>query len=176
MLLTIFLNDSVGHFDGYHVSHVLRPVFATTTDHTNDRDALNYAFEQFNVGETDDAVQYRKKGLRSLSVGDVVMVDHRPYSCDSCGWTRILRTTMRFAINGESTKIVRDTGETERTAKQCLQENRGNFRHAIRDAEETLERVADDSSYEDLADLWTKVVEMLKAWHAENVRYYDARR
>jgi len=68
------------------------------------------------------------------------------------------------------------TAEVEQAATRTLRENRGRYSHAIRDAEETLERVADDSSYEDLADLWTKVVEMLKAWHAENVRYYDSRR
>lgn len=47
------------------------------------------AFEWFNVGENAYAKEYRAKGNRSLSVGDVVVVDGRAYAVDSFGWNKL---------------------------------------------------------------------------------------
>lgn len=64
---------------------------ATTYSEPDDED-LAYcerAFERFNVGDerTDPVVsQYRGAGHRSLSVGDVVVIDDRAYTCNSVGW------------------------------------------------------------------------------------------
>jgi hypothetical protein len=46
----------------------------------------NEAFEWFNVGENDVATRYRAAGNRSLSVGDVVVIDGRAYGCGRVGW------------------------------------------------------------------------------------------
>ena len=53
-------------------------------------------FELFNVGEDPAfgpphprAVDYRRCGNRSLSVGDVVAVDGRFYACASTGWAAL---------------------------------------------------------------------------------------
>lgn len=50
------------------------------------------AFENFNVGDPhDNAVvrQYRDAGHRSLSMGDVVVIDGRAYTCAAVGWTLV---------------------------------------------------------------------------------------
>lgn len=48
------------------------------------------AFEEFNIGEGELAQAYRANRLRSLSVGDVLIlgagIDPVAYSCESCGW------------------------------------------------------------------------------------------
>lgn len=49
----------------------------------------NHAFERFNIGSDPIAQEYRRHGFRSLSVGDVVAIDDRAYSCDSFGWSLI---------------------------------------------------------------------------------------
>lgn len=62
-------------------------------DYTDDVDTVicDRAFEWFNVGELTNPVvaEYRRAGNRSLSVGDVVVVDDRAYTCASFGWERI---------------------------------------------------------------------------------------
>jgi hypothetical protein len=50
------------------------------------------AFENFNVGDPhDNAVvrEYRDAGNRSLSMGDVVVIDDRAYTCAAVGWARV---------------------------------------------------------------------------------------
>ncbi len=61
-------------------------------DGADDHAILEHAFERFNIGDpaTDEIVGlYRDAGHRSLSVGDVVVIDGRAYTCASCGWDRI---------------------------------------------------------------------------------------
>ncbi|MGI8307048.1 hypothetical protein [Saccharopolyspora hattusasensis] len=57
---------------------------------SSNEDLLEAIFEEFNVGESHLAADYRAKGLRPLSVGDEVeLVDElgaRRYECDSVGW------------------------------------------------------------------------------------------
>lgn len=54
-------------------------------------DLLELLFEEFNIGETSEVAKaYRAAGLRSLSVGDVVIVgEDLAYLCDSVGWAEI---------------------------------------------------------------------------------------
>jgi hypothetical protein len=65
--------------------------YAETDD--SDSAICNRAFERFNIGEPerDDVVaRYRANGtVRSLSVGDVVVIDDRAYTCASVGWQRV---------------------------------------------------------------------------------------
>ncbi len=60
-------------------------------------DAADAAFDLFNIGETGEAVPYRARGNRSLSVGDVVQAGDVWLACASQGWKRIEAPT-RFAL------------------------------------------------------------------------------
>lgn len=52
-----------------------------------DNEICNAAFERFNIGEDHIAATYRERGHRSLSVGDVVVIDERAYTVASpAGW------------------------------------------------------------------------------------------
>lgn len=53
-----------------------------------DRELLEQLFEEFNVGETSQVARaYRAKGLRSLSVGDVIVLDDEvAWLCGKAGW------------------------------------------------------------------------------------------
>lgn len=54
----------------------------------DDTAILEWVFEQGNIGETTRfAVEYRAARNRSISVGDVVVIDDRTYACASAGWT-----------------------------------------------------------------------------------------
>lgn len=56
---------------------------------TDDMAICERAFELFNIGDPDtNAVvhRYRSAGNRSLSVGDVVVIDDRAFTCASFGW------------------------------------------------------------------------------------------
>ena len=56
----------------------------------SDRELLEQLFEMFNVGNPDQdpiVAAYRAKGLRSLSVGDVVVLDEEvAWVCRAAGW------------------------------------------------------------------------------------------
>lgn len=82
----------VGMLDGYLHGHVLVPVARYTEDCILDVHACELAFHLFNVGDdptfgTPDerAIEYRRRGNRSLSKGDVVCIqedgDTRWYAC-----------------------------------------------------------------------------------------------
>lgn len=61
----------------------------TASSLDEDTAVCEQAFEWFNVGENSYAKEYRAKGNRSLSVGDVVVVDEQAYAVDSFGWTKL---------------------------------------------------------------------------------------
>lgn len=114
MKITVFHNvstDNVGRLlgmlDGYQPGHALVPV-AEYEDRSSKvepmeaaHDAANEAYRLFNVGDDPTfgtpsvlAVDYRKRGNRSLSVGDVIHVlirDHYSVwlACASVGWDHI---------------------------------------------------------------------------------------
>lgn len=50
---------------------------------------LPNAFERFNVGTDAIANLYRERGNRSLSVGDIVVIDDEAWVCHSLGWNRL---------------------------------------------------------------------------------------
>lgn len=65
---------------------------AATYDAADGIDDLTHcdqAFERFNVGEDAIARLYRSHGHRSLSVGDVVVIDDRAYTCGSVRWLAV---------------------------------------------------------------------------------------
>ncbi len=61
-------------------------VFTCEHDAPSTAAALNWAFEEFNVGSGPAAHEYRSRRLRSLSAGDVVTVDGEAWLCTSLGW------------------------------------------------------------------------------------------
>jgi hypothetical protein len=53
----------------------------------SDKELLEQLFEEFNVGTSEVAQAYRAKRLRSLSVGDVIVLDQEvAWLCDKYRW------------------------------------------------------------------------------------------
>lgn len=86
----------LGMLVGYQLGHEVVHVATLTLDldTTDPQPALNQTFELLNVGDDPDfhnpphpqAVAYRQRRNRSLSVGDVAEVAGMFYSCESAGW------------------------------------------------------------------------------------------
>lgn len=58
-------------------------------DDLDDLYIAEMAFDRFNIGDPDSdpvVAEYRRAGNRSLSVGDVVLIDEAPWFCGSIGW------------------------------------------------------------------------------------------
>lgn len=55
----------------------------------DDKSIAERQFERFNIGEDVTARQYFARGLRSLSVGDIVAIDDRYLRCEGEGWSPI---------------------------------------------------------------------------------------
>lgn len=104
MRVTIFHNEArdalgrpLGILDGYQPGHPMREVFTYDAGEPAPLDQIaETAFMLFNVGDdptfgTPDptAVAYRARNLRSLSVGDVVVIAGRAVACASHGWTPV---------------------------------------------------------------------------------------
>jgi len=99
----VFHNNHVHekYLRGYEPGQTVTEVFVYTTapkadTHDHDQSLATEAFELLNIGDdpqfgTPDprAVAYRAPGNRSLSVGDVIAIDDRFYSCDSRGWREL---------------------------------------------------------------------------------------
>lgn len=95
------LGRSLGWMDGWHADHAMVEVFAYDSYVCPDVEAAyreaELAFRLFNVGDDPTfgepspiALEYRALRLRSLSVGDVVVVgDLAALACASMGWERI---------------------------------------------------------------------------------------
>lgn len=85
---------------GYDDGQTVTEVFSYTTrprSGTNDHTLAEEAFELFNIGDDPTyrapdprAVDYRARGNRSLSVGDVIAVDGRFHACDTVGWRELI--------------------------------------------------------------------------------------
>ncbi|CRK56925.1 hypothetical protein [Alloactinosynnema sp. L-07] len=72
----------------HHTDGLWREVFAY--EEIADQPDLvicDLAFDGFNMGEDERAAAYRAKGLRSLSVGDAVVIDNKVYLCKERGWS-----------------------------------------------------------------------------------------
>ena len=92
-------------------SHSLVWVFEYELDRTHefrDQEMLNEAFEIFNVGTGSLAQQYRARRLRSLSVGDVVLIDAAAYACESAGWKPVSWHDLRILTAGDADKEIRE--------------------------------------------------------------------
>lgn len=111
MQVTIFHNitrDGLGRplgiIDGFQPEHDVVRVFSYETALTEPVAAAEEAFHLFNVGEDPDfgvpspiALAYRAKGLRSLSVGDLVRVGVSTFACASYGWDAVATPTTALA-------------------------------------------------------------------------------
>ncbi len=85
-----------GLVDGYRQGHPLTEVARLTIDDDDDIAVLEEVFRLFNVGDDSEygepdprALEYRFRGNRSLSVGDVVTLDGRWFACARLGWASI---------------------------------------------------------------------------------------
>jgi hypothetical protein len=79
-------------FRNYKPGDEYYPATTYTDADATDKTHCDRAFERFNIGDerVDTIVAtYRAYGYRSLSVGDVVVIDDRAYSCASVGWAPI---------------------------------------------------------------------------------------
>ncbi|WP_278314988.1 hypothetical protein [Lolliginicoccus levis] len=96
MIVRIFHNiarDEQGRhagFAGYRPGHQVELVFAYSAEGSDD-ELLERAFFLTNIGSGPLADAYRARGLRSLSVGDVLAIGQRYYGCDRIGWQPIER-------------------------------------------------------------------------------------
>lgn len=98
MRIRIFHNTNrEAMLSGYTAGQSVVEVYAyEDTNAASTDDALEAAFERFNVGHDPqfgtphpDALSYRKRLNRSLSVGDVLACDSNFYACASMGWQPI---------------------------------------------------------------------------------------
>ena len=79
-----------GMLDGWEPNDTLECVFTFSLDTNKDHMVLlEMIFFEFNVGEGLLATAYRAKDLRSLSVGDVVIINGVSYECARFGWNKI---------------------------------------------------------------------------------------
>jgi hypothetical protein len=72
-----------------------------------DGDLLNEAFEMFNIGHGPVTVEYRALRLRSLSVGDVVIINGRAFSCERLGWKRRDLTELLMLTSDQAEPAIR---------------------------------------------------------------------
>lgn len=91
--------------------HELVWVFQYHCVGSTDEQILNDAFEMFNVGDDGIAKEYRERKLRSLSVGDVVVIDQRAYSCESVGWKERKVSELGFVPASKAEQIIRERYE-----------------------------------------------------------------
>lgn len=101
-------DDDRKWLNGYKSEHEVQIVFEFealenelfSDDDKGDRAVCEQAFHLFNAPaeyltplESEVTSQYRRLGLRSLSVGDVVFIQRgtglRAYACDAVGWTKL---------------------------------------------------------------------------------------
>jgi len=86
----------LGFLDGYQPGHPVTLVFSTELPESDDLDACEQLYRLLNVGDDPNvgepdprATQYRARGNRSLSVGDVASIDGRFYACACFGWHQL---------------------------------------------------------------------------------------
>jgi hypothetical protein len=108
----IYLNDGEDHFFGFKNDFANNPEL--TMVHSFEVDAFLFAghvkydaisnirewvYTELNVGVTSElAREYRAKMLRSLSVGDVIVIGETAFACGSYGWDTITTEELNNAI------------------------------------------------------------------------------
>lgn len=120
MKVKIYLNDGEDHFFGFKNKFANSPELTmvhefeiTETEiawvnsplgHKAILSILDWIFQELNIGEESElATQYRAKRLRSLSVGDVVVLGELAFSCDSAGWGKVTTEELNSAIIWDDT-------------------------------------------------------------------------
>ncbi|MEV4116506.1 hypothetical protein [Nonomuraea sp. NPDC049695] len=86
-------HSRTSRFSAWKLSDSMEKVFTffIPADATHDPELLlEEVFETFNIGQSALARDYFSRGLRTLSVGDVVAIGESAWACDSVGW-RLLR-------------------------------------------------------------------------------------
>ncbi|SBS77479.1 conserved hypothetical protein [uncultured Mycobacterium sp.] len=102
---TVYLNQSPQHYCGFDTDATLQAVatFTLTMDRSPSTEhltaALEHVFEQLNIDDPDQswAQGYRRTGLRSLSVGDVVVIGETAWACAASGWTHLTADQLHAA-------------------------------------------------------------------------------
>ena len=102
---TVYLNQSPQHYCGFDTTAELQAVvtFTLTMDCTPSTEhltgVLEHVFEQLNIDDPDQswAQGYRRNGLRSLSVGDVVVLGETAWACAPSGWTHLTADQLQAA-------------------------------------------------------------------------------
>ncbi len=105
----VYLNDGDHHFLGFNTYAPARLRQAAHFDlHILDHvpaehlgaGALEIVFEQLNIPYPQHtwAIDYRRAGHRSLSVGDVVVLGETAWACAAVGWTPITADELRAAL------------------------------------------------------------------------------
>lgn len=69
---------------------------------------LDIIYREFNVGTSELAAAYRARKLRSLSVGDVVMLDSRIYACEPAGWRRVTYDDLNMLHGLKADRAIRE--------------------------------------------------------------------
>jgi hypothetical protein len=105
----VYLNDGDGNFLGFNTFAPAKLREAARfdleiLDHVPTRcatpGALEIVFEQLNIGNPQHpwASAYRRAGLRSLLVGDVVVLAETAWACATVGWTRLSTDEFQAAL------------------------------------------------------------------------------
>lgn len=116
MRCKVYLNearDPYAGFDPQEAELVMAHSFDLDLGKEDIKVYLEKIFEEFNIGEGPMAQAYRDKMLRSLSVGDVVVVGESAWSCDRYGWTKISAKDLQDAT-------VWNTDQDEGEKIECL--------------------------------------------------------
>jgi hypothetical protein len=107
VMVKIYTNDGEDHFYGFRNDFANSPEL--TMVHKFDLEVpvidvhqiLDWCFTEFNVGDGEHAKAYRAKRLRSLSVGDVVVVGESAWACESVNWSPVSAEELSNAIIAE---------------------------------------------------------------------------
>jgi hypothetical protein len=105
---TVYLNHALSHLVGFGAAGPaeLRAAASFTLDmagrphQDHIKAALETVFDQLNIDEpaTTWALGYRNSGLRSLSVGDVVVIGETAWACAASGWDLLTAEQLHAAI------------------------------------------------------------------------------
>lgn len=116
MRITVYHNVDDSSFFGWKPEHPLVPVFEYA-DSGNDTLILHRAWETFNIGHEPEfnvpaeqrrqALLYRARKLRSLSVGDVIAIDGQPHAVESFGWQSAGPGDLNIVEGQEADRLIR---------------------------------------------------------------------
>ena len=108
----IFTNDGEDHFFGFdenkaELTLVFMFVLQVSAPDLEKfpKSSLEWLFQETAIGETTGfAKLWRGKGLRSISVGDVVLLGETAFACESIGWKTISTDQLLSCIIADDTE------------------------------------------------------------------------